>query len=86
MQDGTILKVTFWIFLSIAFFIILTLPTESDQKNEKTVGNSQICDSQKCEIKNQSMTNNNWLWSNDYCLAKGYTKDGVLITIPRCKF
>ena len=84
MQDGTFIKIIFWIFLSIAFFIILTLPTNSE--NEKPVGNSHICDSLKCEIKNQSMTNNNWGWTNNYCLTKGYTKDGVLITIPRCKF
>ena len=88
MQDGTFLKIIFWIFLSIAFFIILTLPTESIEnqtKNEKTVGNSHICDSLKCEINNQSMTKN-WGWTNNYCLKKLYFKDGSIMQIPRCGF
>ena len=87
MQDGTILKVTFWIFLSIAFFIIITLPPQSEQNQEKMKG---------VGVKNQSMTKNipngiytksySWGWSDDYCLRNLKLKDGSIIRLPRCEF
>lgn len=27
-----------------------------------------------------------WGWSDDYCLKKYYTEDGIKITIPKCQF